>query len=230
MTEQRWFVPELDDPADMTEREHAFAAALSRATAHLAPERGVSDVLIPAEYADFDDGSLVAALTLADPGAEPRQSVLEFGVEYRKDGSVAGGRLHSQLHHITGETPSLAFEAADDLEALAQSTATWFAEVLRRPVVLYVWLHDGWAYAARYAFADTSETLVQSYSRNRAPQGQYEAVIAAGHVRGKGWLQTAGLPTPDLYLAIRGDMASARIPAGVRAENRRGPLPGLWYE
>jgi hypothetical protein len=124
----------------------------------------------------------------------------------------------------------LGLTATGSVEALAERTAEWFEAVLARPVVLYVWLHDGYAYAARYAFGDTSETLVQCYSAGRAPSGQYDAVIAAGHVRGKGWLQTAGLSTPDLYFHIRGDLESAAIPAGVRPETMRGPLPGRWYE
>jgi hypothetical protein len=228
MIEPRWFVPDLDDPNDMTAQEHAFAAALSGSTARLVCP-GVGDFLIPAEYGDHGDDTLVAGLSFTDLAAEPRLGLVEFGVHYRS-GRINGGRLHNQLYSLSDQTPSLSLTATGTVDALAERTAEWFEAVLARPVVLYVWLHDGYAYAARYAFADTSETLAQSYSADRAPSGQYASVIAAGHVQGRGWLQTAGLPTPDLYLHIRGDMESATIPAGVHAETRRGPLPGRWYE
>lgn len=226
--ESRWFIPELDDPDDMTAEEHAFAAALSGSTAGLVCP-GVGDLLIPAEYADHGDDTLVAGLSLVDLTTEPGLGLLDFGVHYRS-GRINGGRLHNQLYSLSDQTPSLALTAKGSTDALAHRTAEWFEAVLARPVVLYVWLHDGYAYAARYAFADSSETLAQCYSAARAPSGQYDAVVAAGHVRGKGWLQTIGLPAPDLYLHIRGDMESAAIPAGVRPEARRGPLPGGWYE
>lgn len=153
----------------------------------------------------------------------------------RSIGSSVAANIRSShavlpIYSLSDQTPSLSLTATGSVDALAERTAEWLEAVLARPVVLYVWLHDGYAYAARYAFADTSETLAQSYSADRAPSGQYAAVIAAGHVQGRGWLQTAGLPTPDLYLHIRGDMESAAIPAGVHAETRRGPLPGRWYE
>jgi hypothetical protein len=35
---------------------------------------------------------------------------------------------------------------------------------------------------ARYAFADTAETLIQYYMRELAPPGQASELIAAGHV------------------------------------------------
>jgi hypothetical protein len=123
----------------------------------------------------------------------------------------------------------MTLDVAGGVDLLVERTADWFDGVLRRPIVLYVWLNDGYAYAARFAFADSSETLSQAYARQLAPEGQYEQVIAAGHVHGKGWLQTAGLSTPDLYLHVRGDMDRAQIPAGVGRTAQRGPLPTLWY-
>lgn len=229
MPDHTWFIPELDDPADMTGEERAFAAALSEATAGLVAP-GVSDLLIPAAYADHGQGSLVAALSLVDRQAgEHGRAYLDFGVHFSGH-RVQGGRLHNQLYFVTDQTQSLALDAAGSVDDLAIQTAEWLEGVLRRPIVLYVWLHDQYAYAARYAFADTSETLSQTYSKGRAPEGQYEAVIAAGHVRGRGWLQTAGLPDPDLYIHIRGDLETAKVPAGVRRVEQRGPLGGAWYE
>jgi hypothetical protein len=89
---------------------------------------------------------------------------------------------------------------------------------------------EGYAYAARYAFADSGETLCQSYVKTLAPPGQAEELTAAGHVHGKGWIQTVGLPAPALYLHIRGDLDKADVVPGVQATTRRGPLPNLWYE
>lgn len=230
MTKGKWFLPDLDDPADMTEEERAFAVALSEATAGLVAP-GVSDLLIPAAYGDHGDDALVAALGISDRDTGKKYGIglIDFGVHFRT-GVVKGGRLHNQLYSLTGETPSLALEASGSIRELADQTARWFDVVLRRPIVLYVWLNDGYAYAARYEFADTSETLSQLYNRGIAPKGQYEQVIAAGHVRGRGWLQTAGLPTPDVYVPIRGDLDAGRVPAGVVRAEKRGPIEGAWYE
>ena len=227
MTEYRWFIPEVDDPADITDDERAFAAALSEATAGLVGP-GVSDTLIPTAYGDCDN-PLVAGLCVRD-SYEGRyiKEVINFGVHFHGD-RVQGGELHNQLYYICRQPPGMTLDATGNLEFLAARTADWFGAVLSRPVVLYVWLNDGYAYAARYAFADSSETLSQAYIRELAPKGQYEQVVAAGHVHGKGWLQTAGLPTPDLYLHVRGDMDRAQIPAGVGRTAERGPLPSLWY-
>ena len=232
MTEHRWFVPELDDPSDITDEERSFAAALSEATAGLIrPGEHVRDLLIPAAYADHGQGSLVAGLALSDwLAARPIIGLIDFGVHFTGN-RVRGGRLHNQIYHLTGETPSLSLDASGSTETLAAQTAEWFEAVLSRPVVLFVWMHEGQAYAGRYEFADTHETLAQAYTRPAAPQGQYDRMIAAGHVRGRGWLQTAGLPPPDLHVPIRGDMESARIPASGRAEEaRRLVADSQWYE
>lgn len=213
----------------MADDERAFAAALSEATASL-PSAGVSNLLIPSAYADHGENALVAALGLYDMSAGGHPvSLISFGVHYHGD-RVRGGRLHNQLYSVSEETPSLALDAEGSMDALADQTAQWFGLVLNRPVVLYVWLHERYAYAARYAFADTSETLCQTYSKERAPEGQYESVIADGHVRGKGWLQTSGLPSATLCLHIRGDREKAKVSAEIRWVQERGPLPGLWYE
>jgi hypothetical protein len=96
------------------------------------------------------------------------------------------------------QPPGLALDATGSIESLAEQTAEWFASVLRRPLVLYLWLNNGSVYASRYVFADTSETLSQIYNKELAPTGQYKSLIAAAQVRGRGWVQTAGLPTPDV--------------------------------
>jgi hypothetical protein len=45
------------------------------------------------------------------------------------------------------------------------------------------------------------------------------------------WLQTAGLPAPDLYTPIRSDMDDAQIPAGVSLGDARGLVVNRrWYE
>ena len=226
MTEHRWFIPDLDDPAEITDDERAFAAALSEATADLVCS-DVSDTLIPAAYGDCDN-PLVAGLCVVDSFEGRLKEIINIGVHFHGD-RVSGGELHNQLYYICGQPPGMALDVTGSLDVLVERTADWFSSVLRRPIGLYVWLNDGYAYAARFAFADSSETLSQAYVKQLAPEGQYEQVVAAGHVHGKGWLQTAGLPTPDLYLHIRGDMQRAQIPSGVGRTQERGPLPTFWY-
>ncbi|MGW7257895.1 hypothetical protein [Streptomyces sp. NPDC054834] len=49
--------------------------------------------------------------------------------------------------------------------------------MLRKPVVLHVWLNEErWAYAARFVFAD-DETISQLYRRDPAPPGQEEQLM-----------------------------------------------------
>ncbi|KJY31646.1 hypothetical protein VR46_35260 [Streptomyces sp. NRRL S-444] len=65
--------------------------------------------------------------------------------------------------------------------------------------------HHGQVYASRYLFADTGEGLVQSYHQTLAPSEQAEALTRAGHVHGRGWIQTSGLGRPDRVVDIRGE-------------------------
>jgi hypothetical protein len=116
------------------------------------------------------------------------------------------------------------------VDELAHLTADWFQTVLRKPVVLYVWLHEKCAYAARYVFADTDETLCQMWSQRLAPPGKAEELIAAGHAHGKDWIQTRGLHAPNLFVYRRGDRELAVLPPDVRESTQLGPLDGVWYE
>lgn len=84
---------------------------------------------------------------------------------------------------------------------------------MRRPVVLYVWLHWGYAYAVRYAFADTQEIIRHFFRKERAPRDWVLRAIARGRFSiNPLWMQVHGPPKPDLYLHIRGDMQAAVIP------------------
>jgi hypothetical protein len=117
------------------------------------------------------------------------------------------------------------------VEHLAHAAADWLVTVLRRPVLLYVWLNGHQeAYAARYVFADTDETLAQAWDDRLAPPGRKRDLIKAGYVRGRGWVQVEGLPAPEVYVHVRGDLDAAVVPDGARASTRRGGLPGLWYK
>jgi hypothetical protein len=53
MTGYRWFIPEVENPSDVTDQERNFASALSEATSALVrPGEHIHDLLIPAAYAD----------------------------------------------------------------------------------------------------------------------------------------------------------------------------------
>ncbi|MEU9474980.1 hypothetical protein [Streptomyces sp. NPDC048191] len=225
MAEHPWFViePEDDDEFEFTDDERAFAAALRERTAGWA-EPHVDGELLRSDGWD----SLVACLSFGDPGA--RHHLIDVGVHFYGD-RVRGDRLHNQMFTLTDRPSGWALEATGAVEELADRSAAWFRTVLDKPVVLYVWLNDDrYAYAARFVHADEDRTISQMYQRDLAPPGQAEELIAAGHVHGRGWIQTAGLPTPTLYQHIRGDLGRAVLPPGVRAVTERGPLPGVWYE
>ncbi|MGW4881273.1 hypothetical protein ACWEPI_32495 [Streptomyces sp. NPDC004262] len=224
MTTRAWF--EIDDPDEdfeFDDTERAFVSALSGRCMAWAPADVVGEVGRPDAWQ-----SLLASVSLSDP-AEPRQSLIDLGVHLVGD-RVRGDRLHNQLYLLPDRPSAWALDAKGSTERLAELAAEWFRAVLDKPIVLYVWLHDGYAYAARYTFADSGETICQSYAKSIAPPGQAAELKAAGHVHGKGWIQTIGLPTPSFYLHIRGDLEKGSTIPGVPATTERGPLPGLWYE
>lgn len=226
MPEQPWF--ELDEPDDIdfyefTAPELAFVRALRERTAGWAAA-GVEGLVCRSDEWD----SLVARLSFTD--REAPLHLIDVGVHFYGD-RLRGDQLHDQTYMLTDTPSSWALDASGTVEELAERAASWFRSVLRKPVVLYVWLNDDqWAYAARFAFADTNQTIAQLYHGDLAPTGQQEALIAAGHVHGKGWIQTKALPAPTLYQHIRGDLAAAvSLPPGLRAVTERGPLGGVWY-
>lgn len=47
-----------------------------------------------------------------------------------------------------------------------------------------------------FEFTDYDRTISQLYRKDLVPPGQAEELIAAGHVHGRGWIQTVGLPRP----------------------------------
>ncbi|MDH6116996.1 hypothetical protein [Kitasatospora sp. GAS204B] len=226
MPENPWFAidePDEDDFYEFSATELAFVEALRERTASWAAA-GVEGLVGRSDERD----SLVAYLDFCDPGLPLH--LVDIGVHFYGD-RVRGDRLHNQLYTLTDHPSSWALEATGTIEELAQQSADWFVSVLRKPVVLYVWLNrDRWAYAARFAFADTNQTICQVYNTDLAPPGQAEELAAAGHVHGKGWIQTVGLPAPTLYQHIRGDLSAAVLPPGIRAVTKRGPIGGIWYE
>jgi hypothetical protein len=210
----------------MSDAELAFAAALRKHSSAWTPANVYGHVVGFA--ADGVEEPLVAYADPTDP-ANPNRHLISVGVHLLGD-RVRGDRLHSQTWSLPERPSSWALDFTGTRDQLAKASAHWFRGVLDKPMVLYVWLHDGYAYAARYAFADTGETLIQYYVRELAPAGQAEELIAAGHVHGKGWIQTVGLPTPSCYFHIRGDLRKGTVLPGVPAATNRGPLPGFWYE
>ena len=221
--ENPWFdVEEFEEDTDITEAERAFVSSLRDSTALWASEDVFGGLVRAGEHE-----ALVAYLGMSEP--DTNRVLIDFGVHFHGE-RVRGDRLHNQLFELPDQPSHWALDTTGTVGELARRSADWFHTILHRPVVLYVWLHDGYAYAARYAFADRDETLTHSYDHRRAPRGQAEELTAAGHVHGRGWIQTTGLPTPTLYLHIRGDLATATLPPGTKATTRRGPIGGVWYE
>ena len=223
MAEHPWFVlePEDDEELELTDDDRAFAAALREHTA------GWTEARVDGWF-DRTDEALVACLSFGDP--EARRHLIDVGVHFY-GGRVRGDRLHNQSFLLTDRPSAWALEATGTVDELADRSARWFRSVLDKPVVLYVWVNDDrYAYAARFAYADDDRTISQMYNKDLAPAGQAEELIAAGHVHGRGWIQTVGLPTPTLYQHVRGDRSRAVVPAGARAVTERGPLHGVWYE
>jgi hypothetical protein len=227
-----YFVPEDDELPYFTDDERAFAAVLSEATAPLVCSE-VNDLLIPSAIArDFQRGNgLVAALWLQGESLQgERHALLHFGVHYGGN-RVRGGRLHNQCYDLEDRSPGPPLDASGDVAELARQAARWFEAVMRRPVVLYVWLHAGYAYAVRYTFADTQEILHHFFRKERAPRDWVLRAMTRGRFSINSlWMQVHGLPEPDFYLYIRGDMQAAVISPGIRRAERHGPLAGPWLQ
>jgi hypothetical protein len=170
----RWFIPEVEDPSDITNQERDFASALSEATSALVrPGEHTHDLLIPAAYADHGQNTLVARLGISDWLAErPIISLLDFGVHFSGAQGAWWPTAQPALPPLGRDTQPLT-RCPRRRDSLAAKTAAWFEAVLSRPIVLHVWMHEGRGYASGYEFADTHETLVQAYDRPAAPQDQY---------------------------------------------------------
>ncbi|GAA1409749.1 hypothetical protein GCM10009662_47250 [Catellatospora coxensis] len=175
----------------------------------------------------WDEPPLLIAVSLADP--QTRSGLGIFGV-HLIDGRMRGDRLHSQLYDLPERPSSVAVDSTGGPSELVGRCASWFEAVLRKPVVRYEWLHEGAVYADRYLFADSGEGLTQRYVRSLAPWGQADRLTAAGHVHGKGWIQTAGLGVPDRFVHVRGDRDQAVIPAGVAEVAVPCSTSGIRYE
>jgi hypothetical protein len=134
----------------------------------------------------------------------PDVALLTVGV-YFDGGRIRGDRVDIQTYELPDQPTSMAIDATGTPDDLAARTFDWFDAILRRPIVRYEWRHAGQVYANRYLFADTREPLSQLYRDDFAPPGQREQLIAAGHVRGQGWIQTDGLGAPDRVTPISGD-------------------------
>lgn len=191
--DEAWF----EDDGDLGEADRAFAAALRiRATSW--PADPTSTRIDSPQLGH----ALIAWLDVDDPGSN--LSLMTVGV-HLKGSRLRGDKLHNQLFTLPEEPTSLALEASGNPQKLANRAADWFESILRRPVVRYEWLQAGTVYACRYLFSDTGEGLVQMYNHELAPPGQRDQLIAAGHTKGRGWIDTRGLGQPDRISYVRGD-------------------------
>jgi hypothetical protein len=245
----RWFDPDedLEVAGYLTDEERAFAAALAAGTAPLVTpdqyrqdQHRLSDLLIPGAIArEFHpENELVAELSMSvgrltvnqpgEPAGEIFRGVLDFGVHFGGN-RVRGGALHNQCYDLCGESPGPPLDLTGDIDFLARQAAQWFGAVLRRPVVAYAWLHHGYAYALRHVFADTQETISRSFSGARAPRRlRWAAAAMEGAGISSSLLEIHGLPAPDCYVHVWGDMRAAVIPSGVRRTEQRNSYSGPW--
>lgn len=202
-----WF--EIDCPHDearLSEGDQAFAAGLrARARRWDLPQ---PDCWTQTWEDDDDRNGVLAGLVV--PAARAIFAA-----------ALVGTRLHCGLVHpqvtyfFRPWSAGLEIDADGTPDELVGLAADWLESVQRRPVVRYVWSHGPTVYAGRVEFADTGELLDERYDRHAAPPGEPEAMIAAGHSFGPGIVTTAGLSRPDAFVFLRGDRASARVPAGV---------------
>jgi hypothetical protein len=194
---EEWFELEEEPGETFTAAELAFVDALRYAAVRWNGDSCSSWAM------RADVGSaLVAVVSFSDLG--PRAvGLADYGV-YLDGGRMRGDRLHNQLFSLPDEPTDMALDLSGTPEELAARAVEWFERLLARPVVLHEWLHKGQVYASRYLFEDTGEGLVQGYDERYAPAGQARKLIKAGHVFGRGWIQTSGLSAPDRIRWVRG--------------------------
>lgn len=139
------------------------------------------------------------------------------------------GRLHcGPLHAYQALfwcpwSPGLEHTEQGSPEDLAHHAADWFENLLRRPVVLWLWSRRRFGhrdfYAGRYEFADSADLIAEWYDHERAPAAETRQLRENGHYiehASKLRLTTEGLRQPDAFRYIRGARAAARIPTGSR--------------
>jgi hypothetical protein len=182
-----WFECEDEELDEFTLR---FAVTVRR--------RAASWPLSPCSTAMYPPGDrwpmpAHAYLDVSVPGLQV--TLLTVGVHLDGD-RIRADEVHNQDFSLPKVATVLAMEATGTAEELGEAACDWFEGILRRRVRLLRWVHDGHVYAERYQFTD-GYPLAQHYSREFAPVGQSEELIAAGFVHGKGWIQTVGLGTPD---------------------------------
>ena len=187
-----WF--ECDD-GELDDAERRFAAELRRRAARwsLSP---CATLIYPGESSQ----ATIAYLDLSAPGLN--LVLLTAGVHLRGT-AFRADEVHNQDFSLPAVPGPLAIQAGGTPEELATRAADWFEDLIRRPVLHDVWTHAGHVYAQRYRFAD-GYPLSQTYNHSLAPAGQPETLVAAGHVRGRGWIQTAGLGKPDMTSQLPG--------------------------
>ncbi|MEV4056569.1 hypothetical protein AB0J55_35650 [Amycolatopsis sp. NPDC049688] len=195
MTE--WFPYEEDEetPA-LSPRDTAFLEALREAA-------GRWSVPFASTWAWREEpGSpLLAVVSLVD--GEARVSLGDFGVHVLGD-RARGDQLHNQLYTLPDEPTGFAVDVTGPPRQLAAECAKWFEALLAKPVVHSRWRHAGQVYAQLWSFGDTGEGLVQSYDAGAAPRHQPADLQARGHVRGRGWVQVAGIEAaPDDVRRVR---------------------------
>ncbi|NUW36996.1 hypothetical protein HTZ77_37180 [Nonomuraea sp. SMC257] len=176
--------------------DEAFIEVL-RANATNWPVTPQDTCLIPPEAGE----PLIAILDVTPP----RKNLLLFTVGVHvKDGRLRADRLLNQEYCLPEPPTSFAMSVSGTPSGLANQAAHWFLSAMNRPVVRHEWTRWGAVYAYRYLFPDTGEGLFQSYRSLLAPRGQKDRLIAAGHVRGGGWIQVEGIGEPDRIVKILG--------------------------
>ncbi|MEV6928677.1 hypothetical protein AB0M46_29880 [Dactylosporangium sp. NPDC051485] len=203
-----WF-PSEDD--EFTEFEAAMVQGLREGARHLPAGGARSEV-----FRNDEDGSVVAMVSLRD-----QAELLCVGL-HLLNGRLRGDELDSHTNLPSAEPTPLAMPEPPVHDEIGSPLA-WLESLLRRPVELLVWRHNGIPYAARYQFTDTTEGLVEAFAEDWAPPGLFDRLRREGGTRGKGlsWVRTAALPAPDVVLPVRVD--------GSAYETRR--LPNfLWYQ
>lgn len=198
-----WF--SFDPDLVLTEFETAFLDKLTR-RARAWPAAGTDSYAMR----DEDDSDLVLSVSLCPDGV----GILGVGVHLNGD-MVRGDKLHHALYDLAEPPTTLAMSATGRLDELVDRVSEWFETILHRPVERLEWWHDGAPYAVRYQLADTAEGLSEAYVKEWAPPGQHDRLIAEGSFRGRHWIRTAGIGTPDRTVPVRADgeaISAPRLP------------------
>ena len=161
------FDPDIDRRQEPTEAQALFLAGLRRRAESWGPRSEPDDT--SAEFPSALHPDLLVTLGIHDP--ERRWGGLIAGVHFDGAGIRCDEAPYPNSALADPRTP-LARDATGTPAESAEQAADWFEWMLRRPIDLHQWLHEGDVFAWACLITDPKHDLNQVYLHQQAPPGR----------------------------------------------------------